>query len=57
MGLSWRSSSGGGSGHRRVANVAVNAAMPPPMMQIVMGREREREKEINRSGLGWGFFF
>ena len=57
MGLSWRSSSGRGVGHGGVTNVNVNvdvnAAMPPLMMQIVMGRERE----INRSGLGWGLVF
>ena len=57
MGLSWRSSSGRGVGHGGVAdvvvNVDVNAAMPPLMMQIVMGKERE----INRSGLGWGLVF
>ena len=56
MGLSWRSSSDRGVGHGGVAdvdvNVDVNAAMPPLMMQNVIGKEREREREINRSGLG-----
>ena len=44
MGLSWRSSSGGGVGHGGVVDVDVDvtAAVLPPMMQIVMDRERDK---------------
>ena len=45
MGLSWRSSSSEGLDHGGFADVDVKAAVPPPMMQIVMGREREKERD------------
>ena len=57
MGLSWRSNCGEGVGHEGVTNVNVDVDVNVAANDVDCNGQTEREREINRSGLGWDFVF